>query len=112
MVLVELASRLGNWPNHPFVGDTLRARQRGAPAAIIAQAWTAQQRLHRRYARFAARGKPKQHIVTAIARELTGFVWAALTHSTDRPIVERRILVFARQRPTAKGLRAWGAARS
>ncbi len=26
-----------------------------------------------------ALGKPKQHIVTAVARELTGFVWAALT---------------------------------
>lgn len=76
-VLVESA---WHYRHHPFVGDTLRARQRGAPAAIIAQAWTAQQRLHRRYARFAARGKPKQHIVTAIARELTGFVWAALTH--------------------------------
>ena len=76
-VLVESAWQ---YRHHPFVGDTLRARQRGAPAAIIAQAWTAQQRLHRRYARFAARGKPKQHIVTAIARELTGFVWAALTH--------------------------------
>lgn len=76
-VLVESA---WHYRHHPFVGDTLRARQRGAPAAIIAQAWTAQQRLHRRYARFAARGKPKQHIVTAVARELTGFVWAALTH--------------------------------
>ena len=75
-VLVEAA---WHYRHHPFVGDTLRARQRGAPAAIIAQAWTAQQRLHRRYARLAARGKPKQHIVTAVARELTGFVWAALT---------------------------------
>ena len=27
----------------------------------------------------AARGKPKQHIVTAVARELTGFLWAVLT---------------------------------
>jgi transposase len=75
-VLVESA---WHYRHHPFIGKTLRARQRGAPAAIIAQAWTAQQRLHRRYARFAARGKPKQHIVTAVARELTGFVWAALT---------------------------------
>ena len=56
----------------------MRTRQRGAPAAVIAHAWTAQQRLHRRYARFAARGKPKQHIITAVARELTGFVWAAV----------------------------------
>jgi transposase len=76
-VLVEAAWQ---YRHHPFVGDTLRARQRGAPTAIIAQAWTAQQRLHRRYARFTARGKSKQHVVTAIARELTGFVWAALTH--------------------------------
>jgi transposase len=75
-VLVESA---WHYRHHPFVSATLRARQRGAPAHVIARAWTAQQRLHRRYARLAARGKPKQHVVTAIARELTGFVWAALT---------------------------------
>jgi transposase len=75
-VLVEAA---WHYRHHPFVGDALRQRQRGAPAAVIAHAWAAQLRLHRRYQRFAARGKPKQHIVTAVARELTGFVWAALT---------------------------------
>jgi transposase len=75
-VLVESA---WHYRHHPFVSATLRTRQRGAPADVIARAWTAQQRLHRRYQRLAARGKPKQHIVTAVARELTGFVWAALT---------------------------------
>jgi len=75
-VLVEAA---WHYRHHPFVSAAVRHRQRGAPDAVIAQAWTAQHRLHRRYQRFAARGKPKQHIVTAIARELTGFVWAALT---------------------------------
>ena len=75
-VLVESA---WHYRHHPFVSETLRARQRGAPADVIARAWTAQQRLYRRYQRLAARGKPKQHIVTAIARELTGFVGAALT---------------------------------
>ena len=75
-VLIEAA---WHYRHHPFVGDTLRARQRGAPPGVIAHAWTAQQRLHRRYQRLAARGKPKQHVVTAVARELTGFVWAALT---------------------------------
>ena len=75
-VLVEAA---WHYRHHPFVGDTLRARQRGAPPTVVAHAWTAQQRLHRRYARLAARGKPKQHVITAVARELTGFVWAALT---------------------------------
>jgi transposase len=75
-VLVESA---WHYRHHPFVSAALRARQRGAPADVIARAWTAQQRLHRRYQRLAARGKPKQHIVTAVARELTGFVWATLT---------------------------------
>lgn len=75
-VLVESA---WHYRHHPFVSAAVRARQRGAPEGAIAHAWSAQQRLHRRYARFAARGKRKQHIVTAVARELTGFVWAALT---------------------------------
>jgi transposase len=75
-VLVEAA---WHYRHHPFAGSTLRARQQGAPPAIIAQAWRAQQRLHRRYGRLTARGKPKQHVVTAVARELTGFLWAALT---------------------------------
>jgi transposase len=75
-VLVETA---WHYRHHPFVSATRRARQRGAPADSIARAWSAQHRLHRRYQRLAARGKSKQQIVTAIARELTGFVWAALT---------------------------------
>jgi transposase len=65
--------------HHAFLGPALRQRQRGAPPAVIDHAWRAQHRLHRRYRRLAARGKPKQVIVTAIARELTGFLWAALT---------------------------------
>jgi transposase len=75
-VLVESA---WHYRHHPFLGDALRHRQRGAPVDVIERAWHAQQRLHRRYRRLAARGKRKQHIVTAIARELSGFLWAALT---------------------------------
>jgi transposase len=74
-VLVESA---WHYRHHPFVSAAVRARQRGAPATAIAGAWAAQQRLHRRYARLAARGKRQQHIVTVVARELTGFLWAAL----------------------------------
>lgn len=75
-VLVEAAWQ---YRHHPFAGPALNARQRGAPAPVIQVAWRAQSRLHRRYRRLAARGKPKQVIVTAIARELTGFLWAVLT---------------------------------
>jgi len=75
-VLVEAA---WHYRHHPFVGDALRRRQCGAPEAVIQRAWTAQQRLHHRYRRLSGRGKPKQHVVTAVARELIGFVWATLT---------------------------------
>jgi transposase len=75
-VLVESA---WHYRHHPFAGRALTLRQRGAPATVVQHAWTAQHRLHRRYRRLAARGKPKQLIVTAIARELTGFLWGALT---------------------------------
>jgi transposase len=75
-VLVESA---WHYRHHPFLGDALRHRQRGAPPAVIDHAWLAQRRLHRRYRRLAARGKTKQQIVTAVARELSGFLWAALT---------------------------------
>jgi len=74
-VLVEAA---WHYRHRPFVGAALRRRHQGAPAAIVAQAWTAQHRLHHRYHRLRARGKPNQQVITAVARELTGFVWAAL----------------------------------
>jgi transposase len=75
-VLVEAA---WHYRHHPFVGHRLQQRQQGAPETVKACAWAAQHRLHRRYRILAGRGKPKQHVVTAVARELTGFVWAALT---------------------------------
>jgi transposase len=75
-VLVEAAWQ---YRHHAFLGPALTTRQRGAPQVTIDIAWRAQRRLHRRYRVLAARGKPKQVIVTAVARELTGFLWAALT---------------------------------
>jgi transposase len=74
-VLVEAA---WHYRHHPFRGRSLCLRQRGAPSAIIDQAWQAQHRLHRRFRRLAARGKPTPQVVTAVARELSGFLWAAL----------------------------------
>lgn len=43
---------------------------------IKAIAWKAQWRLHKRYKHLEARGKNKPQIVTAIGRELLGFIWA------------------------------------
>jgi hypothetical protein len=39
-------------------------------------AWKAQQRLHKRYKALSARGKNKNKIITAVGRELLGFIWA------------------------------------
>ena len=60
----------------PALGKALKRRQEGLSDTVKEIAWKAQHRLHQRYRRLDARGKPKQRIITAIARELLGFVWA------------------------------------
>jgi hypothetical protein len=45
---------------------------------VIAIADRAQQRLCRRFRKLAAEHKPAPKIAVAIARELAGFLWAAL----------------------------------
>ena len=60
----------------PGVGPALRKRQEGVPEEIKEIAWKAQQRLHKRYCRLAAAGKDQRKIITAVGRELLGFVWA------------------------------------
>jgi transposase len=60
----------------PGVGPALRKRQEGVPEEIKEIAWKAQVRLSKRYARLAAAGKDQRKIVTAVGRELLGFVWA------------------------------------
>jgi hypothetical protein len=46
------------------------------PPQIRDTAWKAQERLCRRYRKLARAGKPATVVTAAIARELTGFVWA------------------------------------
>jgi transposase len=55
------------------------------PEAVRAIAWKAQVRLCRRYREMMAAGKPKPVVVTAIARELAGFVWAIACITADPP---------------------------
>lgn len=60
----------------PNVSRGLRARQAGAPPVMAELDRRAQARLHRRYRHLVGRiGTNKA--VTAVARELAGFVWAA-----------------------------------
>jgi transposase len=60
----------------PGVGPALRKRQEGVAEEIKEIAWKAQHRLHKRYCRLAAAGKDQRKIITAVGRELLGFIWA------------------------------------
>jgi transposase len=60
----------------PRVSRVLLKRQQGLSDQVRQIAWKAQLRLCTRYRRMAGRGKPKQVVVTAIARELSAFLWA------------------------------------
>ena len=54
----------------------IRKRQEGLSEDILDIAWDAQLRLCHRYRRLIAKGKKHNVAITAIARELAGFIWA------------------------------------
>jgi transposase len=60
----------------PRVAGTLKQRQAELPRAMVDLAWRAQLRLHTRYRQLGSRIGPRKAL-TAIARELAGFIWAA-----------------------------------
>jgi transposase len=74
-LLVETA---WHYQHRPSVGVALTRRRKGQPGRVIGIAEKAQQRLCRRFRKLAAEHKPAPKIVVAIARELAGFLWAAL----------------------------------
>lgn len=66
------------WNNRfrPRVSRELMKRHEGVAPNVCAIAWKAQHRLHARYDRLTGRGKNTKKTITAMARELAGFVWA------------------------------------
>jgi transposase len=77
-LLVEAAH---HYRHPPSIGATLERRQRGQDPRVVAIAWKAQRRLHRRWHHLAIeRRKPAGITTIALARELACFCWeAALT---------------------------------
>lgn len=72
-VLVEAAQTY----HHPArVSRHLLERQEGVPEPICKIAWRAQVRLCGRFRKMIARGKTWNKVVTAVARELSAFMWA------------------------------------
>jgi transposase len=74
-ILVEAS---WHYQHRPGVGRALKARRTGQPARVIAIADKAQQRLCRRFRRMLTEHKPAPKVAVAVARELAGFIWAAL----------------------------------
>jgi len=60
----------------PRVGRAKQTRVEAAPQAAREIAWKAQARLYARYRALVRRGKRPTVAVTALARELAGFIWA------------------------------------
>jgi len=60
----------------PCVGPALRKRQEGVAEEIKEIAWKAQHRLHKRYCKLTGTRKDQRKIITALGRELLGFIWA------------------------------------
>ena len=74
-LLVETA---WHYQHRAGIGPALARRRTGQPSRVIAIADRAQQRLCRRFRRLMEQHKPAPKTAVAVARELAGFLWAAL----------------------------------
>ncbi len=63
------------------VSKAQMARQAELPTEIRQIAWDAQVRLCQRYRRLSAKGKCQNIVTTAIAREMSAFVWSIARHA-------------------------------
>lgn len=75
----QLVESAWAYKHRPYAGNTLQRRQAGLDPAVVARAWSAQLRLCGKFRRLDARKTNRKIVVTAIARELAGFVWAEMT---------------------------------
>lgn len=62
--------------HQPRLSNRQLALQRDLDPRVLEIAWKAQLRLSRQYTRLSSKSKPAGKVVTAVARELVGFIWA------------------------------------
>jgi transposase len=78
-LLIEAAH---HYRHRPAVSYQLKRRQNNQPPAITGIAWRCQHRLHNQFNKLRHhKKKPATTTIVACARELTGFVWEAATHT-------------------------------
>lgn len=75
------------------ISTEIQNRQEGLPDTINTIAWKAQLRLCRRYQRLLQRGKHRSVVVTAIARELSAYLWDIARHTALPSIEPKQRLV-------------------
>jgi transposase len=80
-LLVEAA---WHYQHPPRLSSRSRANAELVPAQALAHAWRAQIRLHERYRHLTRNGKLPTVATVAVARELCGFLWAAMTSQPQR----------------------------
>lgn len=80
-LLVEAA---WHYRHRPRPSARAKANAAHVPAEVPARAWAAQVRLHHRHRHLTAHGKRSTVANVAVARELCGFLWAAMTHQPLR----------------------------
>lgn len=79
-ILIE-ASQAYRWM--PKMSREIEERQEGLPQVVRDIAWQAQIRLWKRYRRLMSRGKHHNVAITAVARELSAFVWSISTEMME-----------------------------
>lgn len=74
----------------PGMGGVLLKRDLQLEQEVKEIVWKAHWRLHTRYKKLAAAGKKKPQIVTAIGRELLGFLWAIAVRTEAKFTLARK----------------------
>ena len=85
-LLIEGAHTYKHKPN---ISTELQKRQEGLSKEIIDIAWQAQLRLCRRYQRLMFKGKHRNLVVAAIAREMIAYIWAISREVVITPVNPR-----------------------
>lgn len=73
-----------NYRFYPQPSRAILKRRASLPAEVVAIAEKAEQRLSSRYRDLIQKGKSSPKAVTAVARELAGFVWAIAQEVTSK----------------------------
>jgi transposase len=74
----QLVESAWSYQHRPAVGATIKKRQQRCSQDTVTRAWAAQLHLCGKFRRLVERKGTRKIVVTAVARELAGFLWAEM----------------------------------